>query len=290
MAFIRAEFAGSWYPGNKNDLIKELDSYFSDKKYGPGELPKSLNQSTRSIIGGTSPHAGYIYSGCCAANTYLNLFRERVPDTIVILGTDHQGIRKVFMLDEGEWETPLGNLKVDDEITKKILEMSKIIVDDRTMFSIGEHNIEIQLPFIKYCAGNKEVKIVPITITTLIDLEKLTQIAKDITAAIANTQKDIVFVASSDMSHEQVSSKEELKVFKERDQQFIDGFTNLNPQKTFTPYPHASICGKQSITTLVLIGKILHAKNGTLLKYYTSSEKTGHFGYCVGYFSGILKK
>jgi len=41
----------------------------------------------------------------------------------------------------------------------------------------------------------------------------------------------------------------------------------------------------------MMICKNLNASKGKLLKYYTSSEKTGNIsGYCVGYFSGVLMK
>ena len=73
--------------------------------------------TTPNIIGGVSPHAGYTFSGRCAAFTYLNLFKERIPDTVIVLGTDHVGYGKVALLGDGAWETPLGNLQIDDELS-----------------------------------------------------------------------------------------------------------------------------------------------------------------------------
>ena len=41
----------------------------------------------------------------------------------------------------------------------------------------------------------------------------------------------------------------------------------------------------------MLISENLGATKGKLMKYYTSSEKTGSIGgYCVGYFSGVMIK
>jgi AmmeMemoRadiSam system protein B len=291
MGFIRkAQFAGSWYPGSKQSLLNELEKYFTDNQFGPGEKPESLHGTKRTIIGGVSPHAGYAYSGTCAAFTYLNLFKERIPDTVIILGTDHRGYGDIALFKDGEWETPLGNLKIDEDLAEIILEKCDIIKEDRSAFLIGEHNIEIQLPFIKYCANDKEVKIVTIKMTPRINFETMNKISSDIVSAIQAINKDVVVLASSDMSHKSVSSEADLKEFKKIDQKVIDGFIGLNPEETLKAALNTSVCGPQTITTLMLISKKLKANKGKLLKYYTSTEKTNDFGYCVGYFSGVTIK
>lgn len=295
MKIIRkAIVAGSFYPRYKPDLLNILEDSFTNKEFGPGEVPKSLNQEQRSIIGGVSPHAGYIYSGCCAAFTYLNLFKERIPDTVILLGTDHIGYGKVGLMKEGEWETPLGNLSIDDNLSNKILEISNTIIEDESAF-IGhpygrEHNIEVQLPFIKYCAQDKDVRILPIKVAVK-EFNLLDKISTEIASIIKSYSKDVVIVASSDMTHKEISNIEELNKFKERDQKVIDAFIEFNPEKTLKTASSTTVCGSQTITTLMLICKKLNMSKGKLLKYYTSSEKTGNYsGYCVGYFSGIIVK
>ncbi len=286
--------AGTFYPRYKPDLLNILKDSFLNSEFGPGEEPKSLNQDKRSIIGGVSPHAGYMYSGCCAAFTYLNLFKERVPDTVLILGNDHHGYRKVALMKEGEWETPLGNLLIDDNLSNKILDNSTIIIEDESAF-IGfpygrEHNIEVQLPFIKYCAQNKDVKILPIKVS-MKEFSQLDKISTEIASVIKSSSKDVVIVASSDMTHKEIFSIEDLNKFKERDKKVIDAFIEFNPEKTLKTASSTTVCGSQTITTLMLICQKLNVSKGKLLKYYTSSEKTGNYsGYCVGYFSGIIIK
>ncbi|MFX1419007.1 MAG: AmmeMemoRadiSam system protein B [Promethearchaeota archaeon] len=294
MVTRRAYVAGSFYPRYKPDLLRILKESFLDSEFGPGEELRSLNQEHRSTIGGVSPHAGYIYSGCCAAFTFLNLFKERIPDTIIILGTDHIGYGKVALMDEGEWETPLGNINIDNELSGKILEHSEIIRNDESAF-IGfpferEHNIEVQLPFIKYCAQGKDVKFVPI-IVSVKDFNILSNLSNDIAKAIQSYNKDVVIVASSDMTHKEVYDLKQLEKFKERDQQVIDAFIKFDPKNTLDAASKTTVCGSQTITSLMMICKKLNANKGKLLKYYTSSEKTGNIsGYCVGYFSGVIMK
>jgi len=274
----KASHAGSWYPKNREDLIRDLEYNFSESEFGPGLLPETLNQDTRTIIGGVSPHAGYAYSGRCAAYTYLNLFKEKIPDTIIILGTDHVGYGKVALLGDGAWETPLGNLLIDDELSKKILDTSDIIVEDRSAFTgfmEQEHNIEIQLPFIKYCAKEKDVKIVTLKIGIRRDYSVFEKIASDISASIKAVNKDTVIVASSDMSHKEVFDTNQLSEFKKFDQDVIDAFVELNPKKTLSAASKTTVCGAQTITTLMLICEKLNATKGELLKYYTSSDIKG---------------
>ncbi|TFF87925.1 MAG: AmmeMemoRadiSam system protein B, partial [Promethearchaeota archaeon] len=123
----KAAHAGSFYPRYKPDLLRAIEGSFLNERFGPGELPKSLDKEGRTIIGGISPHAGYTYSGPAAAYTYLNLFKERIPDTIIILGTDHVGYGSIALMKEGKWETPLGDLEIDSKLANDILELSDLV-------------------------------------------------------------------------------------------------------------------------------------------------------------------
>jgi len=303
----KAFFAGHWYSHNKDDLIHDIEQQFQNKTFGPGTLPTSQNKDSRTIIGGVSPHAGYAYSGPCAAYTYLNLFKERIPDTIIILGTHHHYYSKVGLMEKGEWKTPLGNLKIDEELAELILSGAKIIAEDTSGFlNYQEHNIEIQLPFIKYCAGKDEVRILPIKITNHINLKEMEIISNEIVTAIDKINKDIVLVASSDMSHYDISNEQQMKTLKKIDQTVIDQFLNFQPGNILFPeniisqedYGYfrpdqrgPSICGRQTIATLVSIGKKMEATQSKLLKYYTSKDiSPGGGTWTVGYFSGIIRK
>lgn len=293
MVIRKASHAGSWYPGKKEALIKDLESSFKDSKFGPGKLPESLNMEKRTIIGAISPHAGYSFSGRCAAFTYLNLFKEKIPDTVIVLGTDHVGYGGVALLGDGAWETPLGSLEIDIELSQKIIETSDIVVDDSSAFTgfmEREHNIEIQLPFIKYCAKDKDVKIVTVKISGRKEYSVFEVLANDIATSIKALNKDVVVVASSDMSHKNVSNKEQLDQFKKIDREVINAFVDFDSKKTLSAASQTTVCGAQTITTLMLICKNLNCNSGKLLKYYTSTDVRGEYGYCVGYFSGILMK
>ena len=68
----------------------------------------------RALIG---PHAGLRWSGPTAAWAYINIIDPNAYDRVFILGPSH----KVYLDFIGtttcsEWETPLGNLTVDQNI------------------------------------------------------------------------------------------------------------------------------------------------------------------------------
>jgi len=290
MNIRRMALAGSWYPYTEEACLRKMKSFLKDNKFGPYEEYISSKMAERSIIGGVSPHAGMDYSGPCAIHTYLNIFKERIPDSIIVIGFDHRVLVKDSILEEGEWETPLGNLIIDNELSEKILKTSsKIIADSSAFIGRDENSLELQMPFIKFFAGKNNVRIVPIKISTH-DFKTIDTISENIAQVIKTSNKDIVVVASSDLYHEQVNNKDDLVKFKAKDEKVINDFVNLKPENIINLGRKASVCGQHTISTLLQISIKLGAKKGKLLKHYTSAEITQNFGYCVGYFSGITYK
>lgn len=306
MVIRKSFFAGSWYPHSHEGLTNLLDRCFTNKEFGPGEMPKCLNLNKRTIIGGVSPHAGIEISGSCAAFTFLHLFKEKIPDVLIVIGFFHRGIGPNSVLKEGEWETPLGNVKIDNELAEKLLAISKIIVSNDSVFlDIEENSLELLVPFIKYCSGDKEVKILPIKIFSH-NFKELEQIASDIVELMNSSSKDIVVVVSSDMSHYNVYNNEQLKTLREIDQIEIDQFLKLEPEKFLKPESYVnqelydkfemgerrpSVCGRHAIATLLTIGQKLNINKAKCLKSYNSKDiSPGGHPWTVGYFSGILIK
>lgn len=306
MVIRKSFFAGSWYPHNREGLIDLLDRCFTNKEFGPGERPKSLNSEKRTIIGGVSPHAGMEISGSCAAFTFLNLFKEKIPDVVIVIGFFHRGVGPNSVMKEGAWNTPLGDIKIDNELAEKLLSISKIIVPNDSVFlGIQENSLELLIPFIQYCAEGKDVKILPIKIISH-SFKDIEQIASDIVELINGSSKDIVVVVSSDMSHYNVYNDEQLKTLREIDQTEINQFLKLVPEQALHPENYVkqelynkfeigerrpSVCGRHTITTLLAIGQKLGIKELKFLKYYNSKDiSPGRHPWTVGYFSGILIK
>jgi AmmeMemoRadiSam system protein B len=154
--------AGSFYPSDPDSLRAAIEESFKHP-LGPGSLPSVSEKRDKSIIGYVSPHAGYIYSGPVAAHVYYDLARAGKPETIIIIGTNHTGLGSlVSVYPKGRWATPLGELEVDEELARTIVNNSSYAELDVYAHE-EEHSVEVQLPFIQYIYGDS-VRITPIVL------------------------------------------------------------------------------------------------------------------------------
>src|SRR5215216_1559565 len=64
--------AGMFYPDNARELRALIDHSFRNQRFGPGRAPPSSTDK-RKIYGIVSPHAGYVYSGAVAANSFYEV-------------------------------------------------------------------------------------------------------------------------------------------------------------------------------------------------------------------------
>ncbi|MEM0359824.1 MAG: AmmeMemoRadiSam system protein B [Candidatus Diapherotrites archaeon] len=249
--------AGQFYPKSESQLKKTLENLFLNAKTTP---------SSRAII---APHAGYIYSGRTAALAHARLEKA---ETFVLLGPNHTGLGPSISVSESsEWITPLGRIKTDAVIAKKIIEKSAAEFD--LLAHIGEHSLEVQLPFLQYRFG--EFKIVPLTIASC-SLKELLELGN----AIAELKGDIAVIASSDFSH-----FIPLKKAKEKDLEAIELALKVNPEgfHSLVSQKNLSICGHNAITVLLQYCKKKGLKKGELLEYCTSADRTGDQSSVVGY-------
>lgn len=93
-------------------------------------------------IGVVVPHAGLIYSGKVAGLVYAHLI---FPDMFVILGPNHTGLgARVAIMTCGKWETPPGQVPIDTDLARIILQNSQSMEEDHLGHQ-REHSIEVQL-------------------------------------------------------------------------------------------------------------------------------------------------
>ena len=298
--------AGTFYPRFEKDIINLIEESILDKKFGLGKefSIENTKKDHRKVLGGVCPHAGYVYSAPCALHTIQEIFREGAPDTIIILGTQHTGYYKIGLMKKGAWETPLGKIEIDSEISSDLLKESRKILEDDSAFNGfphgREHNIEVQIPLIQYAAkkGEKVVKIVPIKVGSM-EKSMIQELGITIAKVIRNNpNKDIAIIASSDMTHYQPRNPDNPgyeieKIQNIRDRAVIDAFEEFDWEKTLEKANETTVCGPQTITTLMIAAKELGYNSTKRLKYYTSFEKMGKripCDYSVGYFAGVLLK
>src|SRR3989338_579707 len=118
MFMIEPRFAGVFYAASPSKLEDQLKScFFHD--LGPGDLP--LKRSKKAIKGVIVPHAGYMFSGPCAAWGYKALAESKAPTTFVILAPDHNGRHDATTTTLEELKTPLGVVMVDKSFVNNLV-------------------------------------------------------------------------------------------------------------------------------------------------------------------------
>lgn len=189
----KAIYAGSFYPQDPEELNKLLDSYKEDRL---------VEYRSKAII---VPHAGYMYSGHAAMAGFQYL--EPGENIFIIAPSHHESFNNIAMPEYTFFETPLGNLEVNNRLIAEIAENFPCIIADEVFDK--EHAIEVQLPFLqnlfhphRQSAADfvknlkkigRKIRIVPI-LTGNCDYRLISDL-------ISTYWENSSFVISSDLSH-----------------------------------------------------------------------------------------
>ncbi|MEA1958250.1 MAG: AmmeMemoRadiSam system protein B [Chloroflexota bacterium] len=262
--------AGRFYPGTQSFLEDRIEDIV-DRKAAPEE-----------VLGIISPHAGYNYSGAVAG---AGISRVRFKDTFIILGPNHTGMGEPFsIMTEGVWNTPMGNVDIDEELAAALLESCPYLKSD-VAAHMEEHSIEVQVPFLQYF--QPDVKIVPIVLAGDPSGDVCREIGKGIAKTLKESGRKAVIMASSDMSH-----YEPQEAAKENDFRAIESILALDMDQLLARVReyHITMCGCAPVATLIAACNELGAKKAELVMYQTSGDVTGDYYRVVGYASVIIKK
>ena len=270
--------AGMFYEADPDALRKRIEWAFTHP-FGPGEVPKPSTARRRESHAFMAPHAGYIYSGPVAAHTYYRIALEGRADTYVILGPNHTGYGEpVAVYPEGKWLTPLGEVLIDEELAGELVSRSKYARPDKSAHE-QEHSIEVQLPFLQFIFG--KVRIVPIAL-----LYQTPSIARDLARSILEAAeslgRDVVVIASSDMTHYEPNESAHAK-----DRKALEKIVSLDVDGLFETINRLriSMCGPGPVMTAMEFTKLMGGSKGEVLKYATSGDITGDTYAVVGYAS-----
>lgn len=264
----KAAFAGSFYDANPQSLKIQMNNWFDEI-----DLPDVSDK----LLGVICPHAGYVYSGSCAAYSYKVLDRSKIK-TAIIIHPSHKGNHFGFSIPNyDEYETPLGNLKADKLLAEKLMKHSDEIDD---YYHQNEHSMEVQLPFLFHI--NPDINIVPILIG-----RQDYDVSKDL-AKLLIKQVDFnstAIIVSTDLSHYLGS-----EVANAMDGRLIDYITTTDTELFYDNIIHHRIeaCGFCGILTLMHMTKYLNDSYIKKLHYTHSGYTSGDFDQVVGYLSAAL--
>ncbi len=187
--------AGQFYPARPAELAELADACIEDAPV--------LEEPPLGLL---VPHAGLVFSGRIAGRAWGALgdaWRAAGVEhgTALIAGTNHFAgwIDGLAVWDGGLWQTPLGQVAVDDQLTGRVLALGDGVSGQRSAHS-EEHSIEVQLPLLQRAATGS--RIVPFLVAdasprTLAAARRLGELL-----AVRRAAGDpVVMVASSDFAH-----------------------------------------------------------------------------------------
>ena len=257
-----AAFAGYFYPRSREEIAE-----FIAKNNLEG-----AKFSYKKLIGLIVPHAGYQFSGRTAISAYRIIDKEYT--NIIIIGPCHDCLSGKAYIDDSDWYTPFGIIKVNKEITEKLIESGNVSLSKEA--NAKEHSIEVQLPLLKYFIKN-DFTIVPIILADQSE-EFAVKLAKAIENVITD---DTLIIISSDLNHyedRETTTKKDMSLIAEVEKLDIDGMYSAIKNKRI------SACGYGGIAIIMQIIKDMRGKI-KLIEHSDSSLENNDKDFTVGYSS-----
>jgi len=282
MAGRRSDFAGSWYPGRESDCIRAIEEFSKETIPCPS--------AGKGGIGGIVPHAGWVFSGKIACNVIKCLKIDSEPDTLVIFGRHLHPGSDNYIMKEGSWATPIGNLKIDRELAERLLSEFPFVVETDTWYE-QDNTIELQLPFIKYFFP--DAKILPIGVPPVVASLKIGERVAEISET---ADRKTIILGSTDLTHygynygytpKGVGQEAVAWVKNENDKKVIDLMLEMDAEAVIhESLKNYNACCSGAAATAVAAAKKLGASRGEKLIYSTSYDVRPDNSF-VGY-AGII--
>ncbi|MCX8195141.1 MAG: MEMO1 family protein [Candidatus Micrarchaeota archaeon] len=267
--------SGSFYSSSSSALKAEVRGYLE----AAGQEVKKKEQL--AIV---CPHAGYMYSGRCAAYSFAACSNWKEKEiTAVVIGPNHTGLGMPISVSFEDWKTPLGEVKCDVELAGAIVKAGKIAQRDE-LAHFREHSCEVQLPFLQEACPHAKFVAVCMGIQ---DLAPAQELGRAIFEAIKKTRKNAIVIASSDFTH-----YESAESAKKKDMLAIERLLKLDEAgfESLVEERGLSICGHGPIAAAMHYSKLAGAKKCELLKYTNSGEASGDYYQVVAYASLAISK
>jgi len=278
--------AGRFYTDKPAELRNQLQQLFSK-----AQEKKSKITPLAIIV----PHAGYVFSGEVAASAYNQIDPNCKFERIFIIGSSHTtAFQGASLYCLGDYETPLGIVKVDQELVQKLAAENKLLKCYAEPH-LYEHSLEVQLPFLQYHLKT-DFKIVPLIIgsSTAETAHKLASILKPFL-----NEKNL-FVISSDFSHypkyEYASKVDQATAEAIQSNKAAKLIAALDDNEMIKiPGLVTKLCGWSSVLTLLNMTEQMPNLSVDLLQYKNSGDspyggKDGVVGYCAISFTPIKVK
>ncbi len=229
------------------------------------------------LFGAVVPHAGWVCSGRITGHALKALADRTEPETVVLIGAVHSlRSRRAALYDRGSWETPFGEIAVDETLANLIAEDESEIDRDREAH-YAEHSLEVQVPFIQRLFPN--ARILPIMVPPS---DASSRIGGTIGRKIEAAGVRVIIVGTSDFTHygpsygmtSQGAGQEGLDWAKNvNDRSMIDRILAMDAEGIVSEAAeHRNACGGGAIAATIAACQALGARRAVLLEHRTSQE------------------
>lgn len=251
--------AGRWYPGTKTALSDMVRGFLQDAISPP---------VTRPILSALAPHAGYVYSGPVAGETFRAIERQmqrgREVDTFVVLGFSHRGPGEGICLMDGDYfRTPLGLSSLDKECLAFFKTHAPRVRADAAPH-MAEHSAENLIPFIQSIAPQAALVV---ALVGHIDKSELENFCKAL--EMQSQEKSIMVVASTDMLHDP-----DYDLVTRTDRNTLEMLSNMDLAglEQAWRYDQQILCGIQPAKVAMRYAQLKGARQGEVLRYRNSGD------------------
>ena len=268
--------AGRWYPGDPDQLARQIDAYLAEVV-----LPPIEGQVLAIIV----PHAGHRYSGRTAAYAFKTVVGNSY-NLVAVLSPLH-GYHPAALLTSAHqrYATPLGEIPIDrmavDQLRGFLAEKGNIQLEPVAYDE--EHSLEIELPFLQRILPSG-FNLLPVMARS--HAWQTLQVLGTGLAEIAR-QTSTLLVASSDLSHFYPEQTAELL-----DQEMLERIVSLDPKSVLAAESEGTgfACGAGAIAAVMAAALDLGANAAQILHHSTSADETGDLSSVVGYGSVVILK
>ena len=269
----KAVYAGSFYPGDEEDLFRMMESLFNEA----GDGTSTRDHKPKALI---LPHAGYMYSGAVAARGYREVMGRKYSKIILIGPYHFNPMKGHYFRGPGpatysKLETPLGNIEYDRPTAAKLA--SALGVEYQNGANAVEHSIEVQLPFIAKCLPGVPVCLVLMGECKFADTTEMANALQTITK-----DDNYLILVSTDLSHFYPYNR--ARELDEKTLGFI-GNGQVNELYDWDKSMGGMLCGVDGVITVMQLAKLLGWTDAVRLAYSTSGDRGGGKREVVGYAS-----
>ena len=224
-----------------------------------------------------SPHAGWVYSGAIAAETFAQVV---VPQCVVVLCPNHTGLGGARSLaPRGGFAIPGGVVPIHAAAADAVQARCGLVVDARA--HAREHAIEVQLPLLRYFQPG--LQIVPVVLGRM-SLSECMQFGDALAQALDALAEPSLVVASTDMSHFLPAD-----VARALDQHALDRVLALDAEGLYREVVEReiSMCGFIPSAIALRAAVARGARAARLVRYANSGDVSGDYSSVVGY-AGVV--